>query len=210
MPAELVPSVAQPQEPTKLRTYQDQSICSAWDYLTAGGTRGLLVLPTGAGKSLILASLAQRAADREGRIIVLAHVGELIGQNAAACARLAGEDRVGIFAASQRRRDADRPIVVASIQTIAKRAAALGPIDLAIIDEAHLVNPAGEGLYRRLIADIEQLAGRPLPLIGLTATPWRLTSGRLDQPWHERPSARDRRYLDVLEIDHVGAGRAVA
>lgn len=175
-----------------LRPYQATAIEAAETFLLARERSGLLVLPTGAGKSLLLATLARNVIAQGGRALVLAHVAELIVQNALACVRVVGTEAVGIFAASAGERNASRPITIASIQTAWRQAQRLGPQDLVFVDEAHLINPtAGAGMYRRLLDDLEALGG-PTPLIGLTATPWRLTSGRLDRPWRGNPPIFER------------------
>ena len=179
----------------QLRPYQAEAGAAAEAYLAAGGRAGLLVAPTGSGKSVVLAELAQRTIEHGGRALVLTHVAELVAQDAAACARIAGGENVGIFSASIGRREAQRPITVASIQSVWRQVAQLGRQNLVLIDEAHLISPeAGNGMYRRLLADLHALGG-PVPLIGLTATPWRLTSGRLDRPWRGNPNWRGVRSL---------------
>ena len=79
-----------------------------------------------------------------------------------------------------------------------------------LIEEAHLISPeAGNGMYRQLLTDLDALGG-PIPLIGLTATPWRLTSGRLDRHWRGNPALFERIIHEVGIRDpglFVPAGR---
>lgn len=61
-----------------LRPYQADSVKAVIHYFRANQTPAVLVLPTGAGKSLVIAELARLA---KGRVLVLAHVKELVEQN---------------------------------------------------------------------------------------------------------------------------------
>ena len=169
---------------------------------------GLLVGPTGSGKSVVLAALARRMVETGGRALVLSHVAELIAQDAAACIRQLGPDAVGIFSAGLDLRQTDRAVTVASIQSVYRQAPLLGPQDLVLVDEAHLINPeGGTGMYRSLLADLQKTG--PAPLIGLTATPFRLASGRLDRPWKDQPPLFDRIVHEVGICELIADGYLV-
>ncbi len=62
----------------KLRPYQTDSVKAVIHYFRKHTTPAVIVLPTGAGKSLVIAELARIA---KGRVLVLAHVKELVEQN---------------------------------------------------------------------------------------------------------------------------------
>lgn len=189
-----------------LRAYQAEAVEAAEAFVAGGGRAGLLVAPTGSGKSVTLAVLAGRAVERGGRALVLTHVAELVAQDAAACARVVGGENVGIVSAGIGRRDLERPVTVASIQSVWRQPEALGRQDLVLIDEAHLISPeAGSGMYRRLLDGLEALGGST-PLIGLTATPWRLASGRLDRPWRGNAPMFERVEHEVGIRDLIAAG----
>lgn len=68
----------------QLRDYQIDAVNSVYEYF-AQGNKGnpLVVLPTGAGKSVVIAELIRSAMamDREQRFIMATHVKELIAQN---------------------------------------------------------------------------------------------------------------------------------
>lgn len=77
-----------------LRPYQREAVSATLDYFRRHTQPAVIVLPTGAGKSLVIAELARLA---RGRVLVLAHVKELVAQNHAKyCARGLDAD---IFAA---------------------------------------------------------------------------------------------------------------
>jgi len=163
----------------KLRPYQQRAIDQLYDWFRAGNTGNpCLVLPTGAGKSHIVAALCHDALTNwpETRVLMLTHVKELIEQNAAKLRAHWPGAPMGIYSASVGRKELGEPITFAGIQSIRKRAAELGHVDLVIIDEAHLVSHKDEGGYRTFIADLQR-TNPALRVVGLTATPYRLGHG---------------------------------
>jgi len=89
---------------------------------------------------------------------------------------------MGIYSASIGRKDLGEPITFAGIQSVRKKAQALGHVDLVIIDECHLVNHKDEGGYRKLLGDLKEI-NPALRVVGLTATPYRLGHGLItDKP----------------------------
>ncbi len=162
-----------------LRPYQQRAIDQLYDWFRAGNTGNpCLVLPTGAGKSHIVAALCEDALTQwpETRVLMLTHVKELIEQNAAKLRAHWPGAPMGIYSASVGRKELGEPITFAGIQSIRKRAAELGHVDLVIIDEAHLVSHKDEGGYRTFLADLERV-NPALRVVGLTATPYRLGHG---------------------------------
>jgi len=164
-----------------LRPYQERALSALWDYWERGeGLHPLLVLPTGAGKSLVMAEICRRALEWPGtRICVLAHRAELIAQNAAAIERQTGT-APGVYSAGLGRREVGHPVTVASIQSIYARAPSLDPFDLVLIDEAHRIPPESTTRYRRFL-DETRLQNPDIRYVGLTATPYRMGTGRLDE-----------------------------
>ena len=165
----------------KLRPYQQRAIDQLYDWFRAGNTGNpCLVLPTGAGKSHIVAALCHDALTNwpETRVLMLTHVKELIEQNAAKLRAHWPGAPMGIYSASVGRKELGEPITFAGIQSIRKRAAELGHVDLVIIDEAHLVSHKDEGGYRTFIADLQR-TNPALRVVGLTATPYRLGHGQI-------------------------------
>ena len=81
----------------QLRLYQQAAIDTLWRYFEHGEGNPVLVLPTGAGKSPLMAAIAREALERWGcRVGILAHVQELVAQNADKMLRLWPEAPVGI------------------------------------------------------------------------------------------------------------------
>lgn len=165
----------------QLRDYQAEAIKSTFDWFSGGGGNPLIVAPTGAGKSVILSELIRQAVQGYPgtRVMCLAHVKELIEQNASALLRLWLDAPLGIYSAGMNSRNTAQDVIFAGIQSVGKRAKEFGFIDLVIIDECHLVSRNGNTLYRKFLADLADV-NPDLKVIGLSATPFRLDSGRLD------------------------------
>jgi len=164
----------------ELRDYQSAAIEATFDWFAKGRGNPLIVAPTGAGKSVILAELIRRCMSFDGtRIIAATHVKELIAQNFQATMRLWPAAPAGIYSAGLGRRQAGRAVTFVGIQSVAKRAKEFGFIDGLIVDEAHLIPRKGTTQYQRFISDLREI-NPDMWVAGLTATPFRLDSGRLD------------------------------
>ncbi|QDV85533.1 DEAD/DEAH box helicase [Stieleria magnilauensis] len=168
----------------KLRAYQQAAVDAVYHHLRERDDNPVAVLPTGAGKSLVLAKIASDAVGQwGGRVLILAHVKELLEQNADKVRRLCPDIKVGLYSAGLKKRDTNTPVLVAGIQSIYKRACDLDPFDLIIVDEAHLISKKGDGMYRQFLADCKVINPH-VRVIGLTATPFRLDSGMICSPDH--------------------------
>lgn len=168
-----------------LREYQQRTIDQLYAWFEAGNQGNpCLVLPTGSGKSHIVAALCKDALQNwpETRVLMLTHVKELIEQNAEKMRQHWPGAPMGIYSASIGRKDLGEPITFAGIQSVRTKSRELGHIDLVIIDECHLVNHKDEGGYRKLLAELKAINPN-LRVIGLTATPYRLGHGLItDKP----------------------------
>ncbi|MDA9858738.1 DEAD/DEAH box helicase family protein [Rubripirellula sp.] len=168
----------------KLREYQQAAVDAVYDHLRNRDDNPVAVLPTGAGKSLVLAKIASDAVNQwNGRVLILAHVKELLEQNADKVRRLCPDLQVGLYSASLKKRDTKTSVLVAGIQSVYRKACDLDPFDLIVVDEAHLISKKGDGMYRQLLADCKVINPR-VRVIGLTATPFRLDSGMICSPDH--------------------------
>jgi DNA repair protein RadD len=76
-----------------LRPYQDSAVDAALDALEQG-EHPVLSLPTGSGKSLVIAALC---AQLNGRILVATHRQELLEQNAAQLERFDDDAECGAY-----------------------------------------------------------------------------------------------------------------
>lgn len=165
-----------------LRPYQRDAVDAVWKHIAKSDTNPAVVLPTGSGKTHVIAELCRDAVQKwNGRVIVVAHVKELIEQAAGKLQAVAPDLPVGVFSAGLGRRDLGYAVTIAGIQSVYQRAHDLGPLDLVIVDEAHLIPPDGEGMYRRFLADARDLCDHQR-VIGLTATPYRMKTGTICGP----------------------------
>ncbi|WP_333607904.1 DEAD/DEAH box helicase [Arsukibacterium sp.] len=156
----------------QLRDYQQQAVDAAIAHFKRSQQSAVMVLPTGAGKSLVLAELARRA---KGRVLILTHVKELVAQNAEKVALLT--EAGSVFAAGLQQKDSSAKTVIASVQSAARNLAQFSqPFSLVIIDECHRVSLA-EGSQYQLIFNQLRAQNPQLKFLGLTATPYRLGSG---------------------------------
>ncbi|MEM7231770.1 MAG: DEAD/DEAH box helicase [Planctomycetota bacterium] len=163
----------------ELRWYQTQAVEALYRALGTKNPSALLSLPTGSGKSWIIAQLCTDTAVRcESRALVLAHRKELLEQNVEKIRALAPDLEVGLYSAGLRRRDTKASVIVAGVQSVYTKAEALGSFDLVVIDEAHLIPASGVGMYRHLIDTLRRV-NPGVVFVGLTATPYRLDSGLL-------------------------------
>jgi DNA repair protein RadD len=158
------------------RPYQADALDALDKHLSLGnGVSPLVSIPTGGGKSLIIALAIQRwkAGFPPLRALVLAHRKELVQQNSAELLGLYPEADVGIYAAGLRRKDTDNAIIYASIDSVHNRAGEFPPFNVVIIDEAHRIPLKGEGKYRKFLAELKRWNER-MVIVGLTATPFRM------------------------------------
>ena len=167
----------------KLRDYQEAAVDALFAYFASGATGNPVVaLPTGTGKSLIIAGFVHRLLSQwpHVRALMLTHVKELVAQNARALKQIWPGAPVGIHSAGLGERDVFMPIIFGGIQSIKAYVNKLGRVDILFIDEAHLLSPNGNTMYRKFIDAL--LAVNPnLRVIGLTATPWRSRQGLITE-----------------------------
>jgi len=121
---------------TTLRAYQRRAIDDLYAWFERNEGNPCLVLPTGAGKSHIVAALCKDALQQwpETRILMLTHVKELIEQNAEKMLQHWPTAPLGIYSASIGKRQIDS-ITFAGIQSVRTKADLLGHIDLVLVDE---------------------------------------------------------------------------
>ena len=160
---------------------QIKAVALILDYLYGFNGNPVLEAPTGSGKSVIQAGLVKTVLSKwpDKTVLCLAHVAELLEQNEDAITKLGVSDDydVGVYSASLGRREIGQ-VTIASIQSVYKKAELLGHIDLIVVDEAHLINNKGDGMYRHLLAELA-FVNPAIRVVGLTATPYRLSGGLL-------------------------------
>jgi superfamily II DNA or RNA helicase len=172
----------------ELRCYQRKAVQDLRLAFREGASAPLLAMPTGSGKTCVMAEIMRSLADRGRSGLVLVHRRELIAQTSAKLT-LAGVEH-GIIAAGVQ--PTDHPIQIASVQTLARRLARVSASpDLILIDEAH---HATAGQWSAVL-DHWPDALR----LGVTATPVRLDGRGLSAVF-------DRLISGPSVADLVGAG----
>ncbi|MDO7631126.1 MAG: DEAD/DEAH box helicase, partial [Loktanella sp.] len=174
----------------ELRKYQIEARDAAWSTLHDYEGPTVVTMPTGSGKSLIIAAIVELAATKHGgRVLCLCHRKELIRQNAEKIELITGQP-CGIYSAGLKRRDTEHDVIVASIQSVYKRAEEFGKRHLIIVDEAHLISDNDASMYQRFFAVLNA------KLIGLTATPFRCGTGPI--------AGKDRMFHSICYEKNVG------
>ena len=156
----------------QLRPYQQEAVDKSVSYFKKSRNPAVIVLPTGAGKSLVIAELARIA---KGRVLVLAHVKELVEQNALKYESYGLE--ASIYSAGLNKKESKGKVVFGSIQSVANaQKSFFEDFTLLIIDECHRVNSEGDTQYAKVISNLRE--NNPhICILGLTATPYRLGVG---------------------------------
>lgn len=124
------------------------------------------VLPTGAGKSLVIADMAHKL---NQPVLILQPSKEILEQNVAKMKTYVEDSEIGIYSASTGRKDFGF-YTFATIQSIYKKPAEFTHFRQVVIDECHMVNPKNlDGMFTSFLANI----GNP-KVVGFTATPYRM------------------------------------
>lgn len=156
----------------ELRPYQQEAVDNTLNFFRKKRSPAVIVLPTGAGKSLVIAELAKIA---KGRVLVLAHVKELVEQN-----HLKYESydlQAGIYSAGLNQKDSKRKVIFGSIQSVANASDSFfNDFTLLVIDECHRVGLEPDSQYAKVIKRLK-LNNKRICILGLTATPYRMGLG---------------------------------
>lgn len=155
-----------------LRPYQQEAVARTVAHFRQTDDAALIVLPTGAGKSLVIAELARIA---KQKIMVLAHVKELVEQNAEKY--ISFGFKASIFSAGLKQKSLTEQVTFASVQSLARNTEKLtDAYSLLIIDECHRVSGDEQSQYGLVIASLKK-QNPNLKVLGLTATPFRMGMG---------------------------------
>ena len=156
----------------KLREYQQEAVNNVIRFFRKRQDPAVIVLPTGAGKSLVIAELARIA---NGRVLVLAHVKELVEQNYEKYKSYGLS--AGIFSASLGKKDWDDKAIFGSVQSVARAPNEFfNNFSLLVIDECHRVDEEASTQYQEVIVKLQERNPK-LFVLGLTATPYRMGLG---------------------------------
>lgn len=162
------------------RDYQITAINETFNYLNATTGNGVIVQPTGTGKSHVISGIVRRALQYRpnAKIHMLTDKKELIRQNAEKLVSHWPGAPLGIYSAGLKTKQKYMPITYGGIASMIKVVDQFGPVDLVLVDEAHRMNPNSETLYGQYMKELRRV--NPfVRLIGLTATDWRMGFGKL-------------------------------
>lgn len=151
-----------------LRDYQVEASNAAVQFFnnTKSERNGILVLPTGSGKSLIVADIACRL---QQKVLVLQPSKEILEQNYAKY-KSYGMDNCSIYSASFNSKEIS-DVTFATIGSIMAHIDDFDHFKAIIVDECHGINPV-EGQYATFIRKVKR------KVLGLTATPYRLSAAQ--------------------------------
>lgn len=151
------------------RDYQQEAIDSGIEFFESGcanqvrePVNAVSVIPTGGGKSIVLAGIATSL---PGKTLVLQPSKEILEQNFLKTQAFGFHD-LGVYSASFGMKKI-RKITFGMIGSIISKAGLFEEFDRVIMDECHYANPK-QGMYKDFFAKIGK------PVLGLTATPYRL------------------------------------
>ena len=161
-----------------LRPYQQEAHDAAWGHVKTSIEPCLIEAATGAGKSHIIAALAENINAHTGkRVLCLAPSAELVVQNREKY--LASGHKASMFSASAGAKELRHPVVFGSPLTVRNRISSFRDGYAAVIvDEAHGITPTLRDIIREMRAGNEMLR-----VIGMTATPYRMKTGYIFKIW---------------------------
>lgn len=173
----------------QLRDYQQSCIGEVREAYRTGKRAPLLVSPTGSGKTVMFAYIAQGTSRKGNRVLILVHRQELVDQTSRTL------DAFGVahgIIAAGRTPDRTHPVQIGSVQTVVRRLDLFRP-DLIIIDEAH---HGTAGSWRKVIE------GNPRArILGVTATPERLDGKGLADVFDDL--IRGPEVADLIDAGHL-------
>ncbi|UTW02013.1 DEAD/DEAH box helicase [Amphritea atlantica] len=156
----------------QLRDYQRDAVEATLVHFRKSDAPAVIVLPTGAGKSLVIAELARLA---RRKILVLAHVKELVEQNHNKYLSYGLEG--GLYSAGLKQKQSHYQVTFASVQSVARNLKDFATEhSLVIIDECHRISDDENSQYQQIFAQLREY-NPGLKLLGLTATPYRMGIG---------------------------------
>ena len=158
------------------RPYQQDALDALDEHLLKHPDENPCVqIPTGGGKTPLMAWANKKYWTQYPglRILVLAHVKELLTQGVDKMRSIEPQIPIGVYSASLRQKSHQYALTYANIQSIFRKAREAVPWDIIHVDEAHRIPLQSDGMYRRFLADIKDINPNAV-IIGWTATPFRM------------------------------------
>lgn len=160
------------------RWYQQEAEQAVYDYFKNHNGNPVIALPTGTGKSIVIANLIINILRQwpNQRFMVLTHVKELIEQNSSKLLEAWPTAPLGIYSAGLNLKETHAPIIFGGVASIANNVEAFGHRDLVFVDECHLVSSKEDARYTEVFNALRNF-NPYIKIIGLSATPYRLGQG---------------------------------
>lgn len=155
---------------------------------------GVAVLPTAWGKSLLCAWLALSLYDDGHKTLMVVPTLELLKQNKEKLENYS-DIEVGVYSGSLLKKESDKPLVIASINSLSEKHLDFKDFDHIIIDECHYKTPTKGGIFKKFISRL-----KPKKILGLTATPFVLG---LNKGYSVLNMLQDMPYAIFKNIIHV-------
>ena len=147
-----------------LREYQEKAVKAGIDFFNGKSKyNAIQVLPTGSGKSLIIANIAKEV----NPILTFQPTKEILEQNYEKF--ISYGNKATIYSASVGQKKIS-PVTFATIGSVIRKPHILEDFKHIIVDECHFVN-AKKGMYSELFKKLGNVK-----ILGLTATPYRLVT----------------------------------
>lgn len=152
----------------QLRDYQKAASDKAVAFLLNPKIKknGLIIIPTGGGKSWIIADIANRLNDN---VLIFCPSKEILVQNYEKMIKISPFD-CAVYSASVGQKQIAK-ITFATIGSAINHKELFSHFKYVLVDEAHLCNPK-DGMYKEFFQTLK------CKIIGLSATPYRLSSSR--------------------------------
>jgi len=152
-----------------LRPYQTESVAAGVNFLTTpSDENGLLVLPTGSGKSLVI---AKTVLSLDGPALVFQPSKEILEQNAAKM--LAYGFRPAIYSASVGKKRVGQ-ITLATIGSVVRKPELFRHVKYVLVDECHGIGAKNaDSMFMQFLSALKGVR-----VLGYTATPYRLNTDR--------------------------------
>ena len=165
----------------KPRDYQTAAVNKMFaDLKSDPKCRPVIEIPTGGGKSVVIAYALSVLHEAKYRVIVLCRTKELVEQNHRRFSEFYPNlaHYAGVYCAGLGRKETDKAFIFATAQSVAKNVEKFGVRNLVLVDECHQVPDREDSQYQSIMAGLRN-ANASVRLAGMTATPYRVDGGYL-------------------------------
>jgi len=159
----------------EFRPYQESAVNSIFTFFQSKKKGNpLVVAPTGSGKSIMISGFCNIVTTKwpDQKILVISHVKEILRQNYSAIKKHCKNTQIGLYSAGLNSKSI-KNITIAGIQSIFNKPELFDLFNIILVDEAHTIPHKKSGMYHKFFRQVKK------PVIGFTATPYRLGAGYL-------------------------------